>query len=239
MRNVLTIGRFKKFHYSTVQKSLFVLCYMFKVCLLLLLCVVCKNVFFSCQEKEKKYMLPLDNLKLRDVEKGFMSTKHIFAIFNTEQRSVVLIIKPVLVDRYSCRPIFSLCVHEFVYWSEATHSHLFISTGTCTRIFAKQNWHVILRTMWTAGKRLSSGLEFIQKRTRYVTKYFCLTGSFPLKNQKAFIIKLRVWTYCATINTLQRFFSLYIFRRIFISAPITGSRCVQAIILLHLCCFVF
>ncbi|TMS15135.1 Dynamin-2 [Larimichthys crocea] len=38
------------------------------------------------EEKEKKYMLPLDNLKLRDVEKGFMSTKHIFAIFNTEQR---------------------------------------------------------------------------------------------------------------------------------------------------------
>ncbi|MBN3323250.1 DYN3 protein, partial [Atractosteus spatula] len=40
------------------------------------------------QEKEKKYMLPLDNLKLRDVEKGFMSTKHTFAIFNTEQRNV-------------------------------------------------------------------------------------------------------------------------------------------------------
>ncbi|XP_067115147.1 dynamin-2-like isoform X1 [Osmerus mordax] len=40
------------------------------------------------EEKEKKYMLPLDNLKLRDVEKGFMSAKHIFAIFNTEQRNV-------------------------------------------------------------------------------------------------------------------------------------------------------
>ncbi|XP_053195147.1 dynamin-3 isoform X5 [Scomber japonicus] len=40
------------------------------------------------EEKEKKYMLPLDNLKLRDVEKGFMSTKHIFAIFNTESRNV-------------------------------------------------------------------------------------------------------------------------------------------------------
>ncbi|XP_027766497.1 dynamin-2-like, partial [Empidonax traillii] len=33
-------------------------------------------------------MLPLDNLKIRDVEKGFMSTKHVFAIFNTEQRNV-------------------------------------------------------------------------------------------------------------------------------------------------------
>ncbi|CAM9197163.1 unnamed protein product [Lampetra fluviatilis] len=33
-------------------------------------------------------MLPLDNLKLRDVEKGFMSSKHVFALFNTEQRNV-------------------------------------------------------------------------------------------------------------------------------------------------------
>uniref|UniRef100_A0A8C5AS02 Interferon-induced GTP-binding protein Mx n=1 Tax=Gadus morhua TaxID=8049 RepID=A0A8C5AS02_GADMO len=40
------------------------------------------------EEKEKKYMLPLDNLKLRDVEKGFMSAKHVFAIFNTESRNV-------------------------------------------------------------------------------------------------------------------------------------------------------
>ncbi|XP_055754168.1 dynamin-2 isoform X5 [Salvelinus fontinalis] len=40
------------------------------------------------EEKEKKYMLPLDNLKLRDVEKGFMSTKHVFGVFNTESRNV-------------------------------------------------------------------------------------------------------------------------------------------------------
>ncbi|XP_060126162.1 dynamin-1 isoform X5 [Zootoca vivipara] len=40
------------------------------------------------EEKEKKYMLPVDNLKVRDVEKGFMSSKHIFALFNTEQRNV-------------------------------------------------------------------------------------------------------------------------------------------------------
>ncbi|XP_008315464.1 dynamin-2-like isoform X2 [Cynoglossus semilaevis] len=40
------------------------------------------------EEKEKKYMLPLDNLKLRDVEKGFMSSKQVFAIFNTEHRNV-------------------------------------------------------------------------------------------------------------------------------------------------------
>ncbi|XP_013768946.1 dynamin-2 isoform X4 [Pundamilia nyererei] len=40
------------------------------------------------EEKEKKYMLPLDNLKLRDLEKSFMSSKQVFAIFNTEQRNV-------------------------------------------------------------------------------------------------------------------------------------------------------
>uniref|UniRef100_A0A6Q2X3K2 dynamin GTPase n=1 Tax=Esox lucius TaxID=8010 RepID=A0A6Q2X3K2_ESOLU len=44
--------------------------------------------FKDDEEKEKKYMLPLDNLKVRDVEKGFMSSKHAFAIFNTEQRNV-------------------------------------------------------------------------------------------------------------------------------------------------------
>uniref|UniRef100_A0A672PZ54 dynamin GTPase n=1 Tax=Sinocyclocheilus grahami TaxID=75366 RepID=A0A672PZ54_SINGR len=43
---------------------------------------------FWKEEKEKKYMLPLDNLKVRDIEKGFMSSKHVFAIFNTEQRNV-------------------------------------------------------------------------------------------------------------------------------------------------------
>uniref|UniRef100_A0A3Q2D1M6 Dynamin n=1 Tax=Cyprinodon variegatus TaxID=28743 RepID=A0A3Q2D1M6_CYPVA len=40
------------------------------------------------QEKEKKYMLPVDNLKLKDIEKSFMSSKHIFALFSTEHRNV-------------------------------------------------------------------------------------------------------------------------------------------------------
>lgn len=40
------------------------------------------------EEKEKKYMLPLDNLKLRDVEKSFMSSKFLFSLFNTELRNV-------------------------------------------------------------------------------------------------------------------------------------------------------
>uniref|UniRef100_A0A3Q3VPR2 Interferon-induced GTP-binding protein Mx n=1 Tax=Mola mola TaxID=94237 RepID=A0A3Q3VPR2_MOLML len=44
--------------------------------------------FKDNEEKEKKYMLSLDNLKLRDVEKSFMSSKFVFAIFNTELRNV-------------------------------------------------------------------------------------------------------------------------------------------------------
>ncbi|XP_063051357.1 dynamin-1-like [Engraulis encrasicolus] len=40
------------------------------------------------EEKEKKYMMPVDNLKLRDIEKSFMSSKHIIALFNTEHRNV-------------------------------------------------------------------------------------------------------------------------------------------------------
>ncbi|XP_040895831.1 dynamin 3a isoform X2 [Toxotes jaculatrix] len=44
--------------------------------------------FKDDEEKEMKYMLPLDNLKLREVEKGFMSSKFVFAVFNTELRNV-------------------------------------------------------------------------------------------------------------------------------------------------------
>ena len=33
-----------------------------------------------------KYRLPLDNLKLRDVESGFMSRSIHFVLFNTESR---------------------------------------------------------------------------------------------------------------------------------------------------------
>lgn len=48
-------------------------------------------------------MLPLDNLKIRDVEKGFMSTKHIFAIFNTEQRSgLISLLNLLLLFKHMC-----------------------------------------------------------------------------------------------------------------------------------------
>ncbi|XP_061527147.1 dynamin-1-like isoform X2 [Phycodurus eques] len=40
------------------------------------------------EEKDKKYMLTVDHLKLKDIEKSFMSSKHIFALFNTEHRNV-------------------------------------------------------------------------------------------------------------------------------------------------------
>lgn len=33
-------------------------------------------------------MLPLDGLKLRDIEQGFMSRRHTFALFNPEGRNV-------------------------------------------------------------------------------------------------------------------------------------------------------
>lgn len=44
--------------------------------------------FKDDEEKDKKYMLPLDGLKIRDIEQGFMSRKHTFALFNPDQRNV-------------------------------------------------------------------------------------------------------------------------------------------------------
>jgi dynamin GTPase len=40
------------------------------------------------EEKDKKYMLPLDGLKIKDIESGFMSRRQTFAIFNPDQRNV-------------------------------------------------------------------------------------------------------------------------------------------------------
>ncbi|XP_048245947.1 dynamin-1-like isoform X3 [Haliotis rufescens] len=40
------------------------------------------------EEKDKKYMLPLDNLKLRDVDGGIFSRHPTFALFNTDARNV-------------------------------------------------------------------------------------------------------------------------------------------------------
>ena len=40
----------------------------------------------SNQEKEQKYQLRLDGVRLRDAEAGFISRKHGFAIFNPDQK---------------------------------------------------------------------------------------------------------------------------------------------------------
>jgi len=44
--------------------------------------------FKDDEEREKKYMLPLDSLKLRDIESTFISRKHMFQIYNHEGRNV-------------------------------------------------------------------------------------------------------------------------------------------------------
>ena len=44
--------------------------------------------FSDDTEKEKKYMLPLEGLKLRDVEGGIFGKKFIFSIFNVEGKNV-------------------------------------------------------------------------------------------------------------------------------------------------------
>jgi len=40
------------------------------------------------EERDKKFMLPLDSLKLKDMEAGFMSRRHMFSIYNPEGRNV-------------------------------------------------------------------------------------------------------------------------------------------------------
>ena len=50
--------------------------------------LVLTKYFIIFQERDKKFMLPLDSLKLRDLEAGFMSRRHMFAIYNPEGRNV-------------------------------------------------------------------------------------------------------------------------------------------------------
>ena len=76
------------------------------------------SVFCLFQEKEKKYMLPLDNLKLRDVEKGFMSSKFVFAIFNTELRFVCVCVCVCVCECVCVYVWFEACVCVCVHESE-------------------------------------------------------------------------------------------------------------------------
>ncbi|CAG0894373.1 unnamed protein product [Darwinula stevensoni] len=51
---------------------------------------IAHDVFPLCasQEKDKKYMLPLESLRIRDIEQGFMSRRHMFCLFNPDSKNV-------------------------------------------------------------------------------------------------------------------------------------------------------
>jgi len=51
-----------------------------------------KNFLLYCivmQEKDKKYMLSLEGLQVRDIEATFMGRRYQFALFNVDGRSAV------------------------------------------------------------------------------------------------------------------------------------------------------
>ena len=102
------------------------------------------DIFFTClpmQEKDKKYMLPLDQLKLRDIESTFMSRRHMFAIYQSEGRNVFKDFKVTIVVLQlipACRLTFLMC-----------------RPWTCP---------VRPKMTWTPGKLPSSELAFIRRR---------------------------------------------------------------------------
>ena len=53
---------------------------------------------FFFQEKDKKYMLNLDGLKLRDIEQGFMSRRHAIGLFNPDMRNVYKVRRPFMAS---------------------------------------------------------------------------------------------------------------------------------------------
>ena len=89
------------------------------------------------QEKDKKYMLPLDQLKLRDIESTFMSRRHMFAIYQSEGRNVFKDFKVPSIILYN------------------TQQQYFSRPWTCP---------VRPRTTWTPGKPPSSGQECTLRR---------------------------------------------------------------------------
>lgn len=64
------------------------------------------------EEREKKYMLPLDGLKLRDIEQGFMSRRHMFALFNPDGRNVYKVIYFAFVALEIVRVVLKICVYR-------------------------------------------------------------------------------------------------------------------------------
>lgn len=61
------------------------------------------------EERDKKYMLPLDGLKLRDIEQGFMSRRHMFALFNPEGRNVYKV-RFIKVCFFKISLVFVMCI---------------------------------------------------------------------------------------------------------------------------------
>lgn len=110
-------------------------------------------------EKEKKFMLPLDGLKLRDIEQGFMSRRHTFALFNPDGRNVYKV--RVQLGTFFILYIFNLKIHP--------------------NFRTTNNWNcpVKVPTMWTRGKLLSYEPVSIPKKmllpmaTRYGGSFFC------------------------------------------------------------------
>lgn len=70
------------------------------------------------EEREKKYMLSLDGLKLRDIEQGFMSRRHMFALFNPDGRNVykvniLLLTTDIIINSYNVN--FKFPKKKFVF----------------------------------------------------------------------------------------------------------------------------
>ena len=82
-------------------------------------------------------MLPLDQLKLRDIESTFMSRRFMFALYSSEGRNVFKDFKVNCLKRQIC------------------------NLSHCCRLWI---CHVRHRMMWTPGKLLSWGLEYIRRR---------------------------------------------------------------------------
>lgn len=64
-------------------------------------------------------MLSLDGLKLRDIEQGFMSRRHMFALFNPDGRNVykvnILLLTIDIIIINSCNVNFKFPKKKFVF----------------------------------------------------------------------------------------------------------------------------
>jgi len=80
------------------------------------------------QEKDKKYMLNLDGLKLRDIEQGFMSRRHAIGLFNKDGRNVYKVRKRFRVP--SRLHFWGLFIYSFVFPLSQDYKQLEVSCET-------------------------------------------------------------------------------------------------------------